>query len=184
MKVLSYLTFVCLLPLFFSCESEGYDEKGAEEKRLVGLYAEIEALSKQEACEDASQWEYTAIGSKPCGGPSGYIAYSTQIDTEYFLSRVALYTTLHEEFNKKWGINSDCAVEPVPIGVECVDGEARLIYTESQKPEEPEAPGESEEQEEPGESEDESGETDDEQEESDESAEQDESGDSQESEQP
>ena len=128
MKVLNYLTLVCLLPLFFSCESEEYDERGAEEKQLAKLYGEIETLSKQEPCEDAVEWSYTEIGSKPCGGPSGYIAYSNRIDTEYFLERVALYTTLQDEFNKKWGVNSDCAVEPAPIGVECVDGEAQLIY--------------------------------------------------------
>lgn len=166
MKILNYLTLVCLLPLFFSCESEAYDERGADEKLLARLYSEIESLSKQRPCEDAAEWSYTEIGSKPCGGPSGYIAYSTQIDTEYFLDRVELYTTLQREFNEKWGVSSDCAAEPTPIGVECVDGEARLIYTESQEPEEPEEPEESEEQEEPGESDDESGEADDEQEES------------------
>ncbi len=135
MSTLHYMAGVALLFVCFSCESPEYDEKGADAKVLKQLYAEIDGLSKKESCTDSTQWAYTAIGRKPCGGPSGYIAYSNKIDTEHFLSRVALYTELETKFNNKWGgNNSDCAMAPEPIGVKCVDGVARLIYKEGEGP--------------------------------------------------
>lgn len=140
LSTLRYIAMMGLLPWAVSCESSAYDEKGAEAKQLAELYAEIEKLAEGKPCTDASEWSFTPIGSKPCGGPSGYIAYSTQIDTEHFFNRVALYDMLQKKFNEKWGVSSDCAVVPAPTGVQCVEGKPQFIYVASGVPDYPKDP--------------------------------------------
>jgi len=66
------------------------------------------------------------VGSKACGGPQLYLPYSREIDVEEFLLKVQRYTKAEKEFNKKWNVVSDCAVLPEPIGVECIDGQAKF----------------------------------------------------------
>lgn len=99
-----------------------------DEKLLQDLYAEIQSLSTSVACNDAADWKYTEIGQKACGGPAGYIAYSTKLDTQCFLKKVRHYTSLTGTFNDKYGVISDCSIAPVPSGIECMNGEAVLDY--------------------------------------------------------
>lgn len=133
MRILYYMTLAGLL-LTFSCESPEYDQKGAEAKQLQQLYTEIAGLAAKEPCEDPAEWTFTPVGSKPCGGPSSYLAYSKKIDTTHFLERVALYTELEISFNEKWDVSSDCAVVPAPVGVMCVDGAGKLVYVDGTEP--------------------------------------------------
>ena len=68
------------------------------------------------------------MGTKACGGPSLYIAYSLNINTTSFLKKVEEYTVYEDNFNKKWSIFSDCSITPRPLGVECRNGKAYLYY--------------------------------------------------------
>ena len=112
----------------YSCDESGVLSQLEELKILNELYIEIQELAQSEACVDAGEWAYTAIGAKACGGPADYIAYPLNINVESFLEKVAQYTAMQEEFNETWGIVSDCALPAEPIGIECIDGAAQLIY--------------------------------------------------------
>jgi hypothetical protein len=51
--------------------------------------------------ENPADWNFTPIGSKACGGPTGFIAYSLKLNTTDFLDKVEKYTP-KKEFNNKW----------------------------------------------------------------------------------
>src|SRR5699024_8797860 len=78
---------------------------------------------------ESSEWNFSSFGSKACGGPVGFIAYSTKIDVELFLEKVEKHKIEQKKFNEKWGIISDCSVPPEPTGVICKDGEPSFIYS-------------------------------------------------------
>jgi hypothetical protein len=49
-----------------------------------------------------SRLGFTSIGSKACGGPTGFVAYSLKLNTTEFLDKVKKYTII-KKFNTKWG---------------------------------------------------------------------------------
>ncbi len=95
---------------------------------LEKLLDEIEDLAGKFECQDASEWKYTTFGIKACGGPAGYIAYSTKIDTSAFLEKVRLYTEQDSIFINKWKLGSDCSVPPKPKRIVCENGKPKFIY--------------------------------------------------------
>ena len=125
-KTLS-IVFLLLIGVNFSC-SDDEISRAQEAEILQEMFAEIESLASSEVCEDASEWTFTAYGSKACGGPIGYIAYSTNIDTESFLNQVEEHRIAQDEFNEKWGIISDCSAPQEPEDVICEDGNPVLVY--------------------------------------------------------
>ncbi len=131
MKQFSILFAVILI--FSGCEDEGItdkSERSEDERFLEQLREEIMNLSESEPCEDAENWAFTALGSKACGGPAGYIAYPTTINVEDFLDQVEFYTAQQKIYNEKWGIMSTCDIPPEPSDVICEDGKPVLIYSE------------------------------------------------------
>ena len=60
--------------------------------------------------------------------PVGYIAYSTNINTELFLNKIEEHRNAQHEFNQKWGIISDCSVPPKPSSVICENGDPVFKY--------------------------------------------------------
>lgn len=120
---------VFALLLFFglsACTKEA--SKEAAEAELKVLMDEIDLQVASTPCTDAGQWRFTPIGAKPCGGPAGYKAYSSQMDTTAFLNKVKRYTEKNLAYNKEWNLFSDCALTPKPKGVQCVEGKAALLY--------------------------------------------------------
>ncbi|MGY8915908.1 MAG: hypothetical protein ACKVJF_12610, partial [Flavobacteriales bacterium] len=67
--------------------------------------------------------------SKPCGGPQGYIAYSSSIDTTAFLELIEEHKSAEKENNEKQGLISDCSVPDEPTGIICENEEAILVYS-------------------------------------------------------
>ena len=126
MKVIRFSIGLLALMLLglFSCASDD-DQTGDLEAQLNALMA----LSESVSCEDNTEWRFAGLGSKPCGGPTGYIAYSIRIDTVDFLGRLRDYNEAVRAKNEREGLISDCAIEPAPFGVQCQDGTAVLIYT-------------------------------------------------------
>ncbi|SDS50525.1 hypothetical protein SAMN05216503_3276 [Polaribacter sp. KT25b] len=103
-------------------------EKELEHRSLMDLFNEIQNLSYSISCSDAADWNFVAYGSKACGGPKGYIAYSSKIDTTAFLQKIETYTQTEKDFNIKWGVISDCSITNPPTSVECQNGFPKLIY--------------------------------------------------------
>ena len=99
-----------------------------DNEKLDRLYAEIIRLSKSRICKNPKEWDFIGVGSKACGGPAEYIAYSTKIDTICFLAKVKEHQIAEKKYNIKWGIYSDCAIVKAPTGITCSSGNVELIY--------------------------------------------------------
>lgn len=99
-----------------------------DHRNLMGLFTEIENLAYSVSCTNATNWTFTAYGSKACGGPQGYIPYATQIDTVAFLQKIEKYTEQEKLYNIKWGIVSTCDLPNQPIKVVCENGLPKLKY--------------------------------------------------------
>lgn len=107
-----------------------YELVGQEKdyRALMDVFDEIYQLSISVSCTDENDWAYTAYGSKACGGPQGYIAYSNKIDTDAFLQKVNAYSDLEHEYNVKWSIISTCDLPSMPSGIKCENGLPILVY--------------------------------------------------------
>lgn len=128
MKKIKLIWILVLVGICFSCVNDDEMSQEQEAQNLNRMFSEIESLALSESCNDSSNWTFTSIGSKACGGPVGYIAYSLNIDTELFLDKINEHKIAQQEFNKKWGIMSDCSLPSEPYRVECENGKAVLKY--------------------------------------------------------
>jgi hypothetical protein len=127
MKNLKLLILVIGLT-FISCSNDNGNTQEQDAQNLEKMHVEILSLSTSKQCENPADWAFTSIGSKTCGGPTGFIAYSLKLNTTEFLDKVEKYTNYQKEFNTKWGIISTCDVPPSPTSIECVNGKVRLVY--------------------------------------------------------
>jgi hypothetical protein len=66
------------------------------------------------------------IGSKACGGPTGFIAYSLKLNTN-FLTKLK-NTQIIKRIQYEMGIISTCDVPPSPTSIKCVNNTAQLVY--------------------------------------------------------
>jgi hypothetical protein len=129
MKKLTFI--ICTLCLIFaSCSNDDISEREKEYQNLGKMFREVLALSKinSEVCTDSNEWDFTAIGTKACGGSEGYIVYSKKINKTEFLAKVKAYTDAQAAYNVKWNIVSPCDIVVPPTGVGCVDGKPKLSY--------------------------------------------------------
>jgi len=100
-----------------------------QEREMLDIQLEkLKQLSESINCENSVDWNFTTVGSKACGGPQLYLAYSTKIDVDNFLSKTEIYTRAEDNFNKKWSIVSDCSLIQAPKEIECVEGKSKLIF--------------------------------------------------------
>ena len=101
LKAIKIIWFFEILLTILSCSNDDNRlTKEQEAQQLSEMFAEVEALASSESCDDSSEWTYTSYGSKACGGPIGYIAYSTNIDTELFLQKIEEHRTAQQAFNE------------------------------------------------------------------------------------
>src|SRR5690606_30871658 len=104
MRRLTFLTgiFTALVAIV-ACEKQSMvGSPEAESLLLERLRNEIDSLASSYLCQDASEWHFTPVGEKPCGGPASYVAYSTKMDTVSFLNKVEIYTDRQRTYNVKW----------------------------------------------------------------------------------
>lgn len=129
-----YMTWMGMLLLLIAvgaCEKDTQLLTGTregDEEKLRELREKIDSLSLMYPCNDASEWRFTAIGAKACGGPTGYVPYSTEMDAAGFLKKVDEYTALQDAYNHEYGIASDCAYVTPPTQVVCEDGKPKLVW--------------------------------------------------------
>ena len=132
LQTLIVMTFVLMTFVLISGCKPGLNidnsAKEDEQANLAKLMDEIIVLSKKVNCEDAKEWKFVPIGAKACGGPAGYISYSIKINSDDFIKKVSTYTTESENFNKKWGITSDCSLVNPPKEVKCENGKPVFVY--------------------------------------------------------
>lgn len=102
--------------------SKKYDEANLDKLKSI-----IESEIAKEKCTAASEWTFTPMGAKACGGPVSYIAYPKKIEAS-ILRKIENYTQTMSDFNKKYGITSDCMMIAEPTGLRCQGEKAVLVY--------------------------------------------------------
>lgn len=102
--------------------SQKYDQA-----RLEAIESAIDEEIAKEECTNATDWTFSPIGSKACGGPVSYIAYPKKIEST-LLPKIEFYKNAMSEYNKKYNITSDCMMPAEPTGVKCENGKAVLVY--------------------------------------------------------
>lgn len=145
-KKLFITTFlsIFLLAIFVSCKSTSNlddstlpkdiserpsdeNSKKYDEALLDELRNDIESIISKENCTKSSEWTFSAMGSKACGGPTKYIAYPRKLEN-IIKPKISNYTQKMSEYNKKYNITSDCMMTAEPTGVRCDNGNAVLTY--------------------------------------------------------
>lgn len=124
MKNLSWIPFLLLL-LSFGCE-DSEENQQFDMEQIVALGNEIIALSESVTCANSSEWKFTPMGSKPCGGPIKYIAYHISVEPD-FLKLVDQYTFQQQQYNLRNGVVSDCSLVLAPRSVICEGGKPFLV---------------------------------------------------------
>lgn len=121
---------MAMVSLVFACKDTMKNSMKEDQARLDIQLKDIQNLSKsgETVCQNASEWRFTAIGEKGCGGAAGYITYAAKIDTIAFINKVKAYTNQQHEFNKKWNVTSDCSLILAPKGVTCENGKPKLVF--------------------------------------------------------
>jgi|SRR5690606_5463823 hypothetical protein len=122
--VLMFVTFTA-----FKCQDND-DAISLEEdkKELATLKQTIETLANASVCNENTECKFIAFGSKACGGPKSYLVYSTSIDVEKLEKLVETYNQKDADFNKKYGVISDCAAVLPPLGLRCENNTCIAIY--------------------------------------------------------
>ena len=102
---------------------EGLDE-ASDLGKLKALYDKIVEYIGTPYC-DGGECRYIGVGSKPCGGPWGYLIYSTgTVNEDHLRILVDVHAAFENYMNFKYGYNSDCSVPNPPV-LECRDGICR-----------------------------------------------------------
>lgn len=127
-KIKFFLFALCFILTFIACNENDGITKEQEALELEKMLSEITELANSEVCNDANDWKFTSYGSKACGGPIGFIAYSTNINTEIFFNKIENHRKAQENFNTKWGVVSDCSISTPPNSIKCENGKPVLIY--------------------------------------------------------
>lgn len=130
LKIIIFLTVVT--SLFFCSKNEVLVSRNTtcEEDQLTieNKLQEIIKLSESIPCTDASSWKFVSYGAKACGGPVGYIAYSTKLNVQNFLTKVNDLTKFQNEVNKKCNLVSDCTVPIEPKGIRSENNRPVFYY--------------------------------------------------------
>ena len=83
------------------------------------LWSAIQAEVGDAACNDAAQCQSIAVGAKACGGPDGYLAWSSKrSDAGRLQALVAQHAAARKQENLRDQTMSNCMFEPNP-GASC-----------------------------------------------------------------
>lgn len=93
----------------------------------LALWKKIQEEIGTAECDNASQCRTMPVGHKSCGGPEGYVAYSTKAgNTERLLALGEQYAAARKAENERSGILSNCMMERDP-GATCVANRCVLV---------------------------------------------------------
>ena len=98
----------------------------SDEQALKAVRSEIVRLIGEPRCANLVHCRVLALGARPCGGPSEYLAYSSlTANRETLEAKAYEYSFLEEEVNRSKGAVGSCEVLPPPRAT-CVDGRCTL----------------------------------------------------------
>jgi len=102
-------------------------QPGGDEAQLKVLRAEIVEMIGDASCVNLVHCRLLALGTRPCGGPDEYLAYSSHIADRAALENKALeYALIQEDVQRAKSIAGICVVLPQPR-LACVDRRCRVI---------------------------------------------------------
>jgi hypothetical protein len=113
--------------LVASCELATNEPLLVSEEELINTQAEIIRIAESVPCTNASEWKFTPMGNKACGGPARYIAYHQSVERE-ILDLVNRFTALQKAYNEKNNVISDCLLVGPPRTIQCEANKAILVY--------------------------------------------------------
>ncbi len=118
-----------LLVIFASC-SDDARSKEEYEVWLDETFAELQAVSESVECVNVDEWTIVEVGQDACGYPMHYLPVHESVNSVLFQKQIQGYTNTSLRYVEKWYANVDCSQvnHLVPIGIECVDGKAVLVY--------------------------------------------------------
>ncbi len=125
MKHLIKLFAIVLLFQSFQCEDDNPSTITPEDLNLKK--SAIEAYIATFPCEESIGCNFIAFGSKPCGGPWGYLVFSNAVDLEFLTAEVLEYNEMENQYNLETGAVSDCMAALPPSEVGCVNGVCGII---------------------------------------------------------
>ena len=86
----------------------------------LALWKKIQEEIGTAECDNASQCRTMPVGHKSCGGPEGYVAYSTKSgNSARLLALGEQYAAARKAENERSGMLSNCMMESDP-GASCV----------------------------------------------------------------
>lgn len=93
----------------------------------TGTYGQIKTLIGAAACTSTAQCRTLPLGARACGGPEGYLAYSTANNAETALKALGeRYKQERKASNEASGMVSDCRFMMDP-GAVCQAGTCQLV---------------------------------------------------------
>jgi len=101
---------------------EGSRALDQDREKLMHLDQSVRGIIGDAACTDNTDCRLMGYGSKPCGGPAGYVAYSIKGTNVALLEEKVLeFNALALELDRRTGTVSDCTLASKPE-VKCVQG--------------------------------------------------------------
>jgi hypothetical protein len=92
----------------------------------AGTLAQMRVAVGSAACTESSQCRTVPVGARACGGPEGYMAYSTSGSNEASLLALSeKYRAERKASHVATGMVSDCRMIQNP-GSQCVAGSCQL----------------------------------------------------------
>lgn len=119
MKIIALTYFFYLALASCSGDLQNPEVTGADLELQLN---EIKRIAESGECSENTQCFYLPYGSKPCGGPRGFVIFSSTIDVETLKAKIEKYTKAEEAYNKNQGIISDCMLETPPQNIGCLEG--------------------------------------------------------------
>lgn len=119
--------FLLILTLGFAgCDEVKSDQeltRLALEEQLQDIYAFLDNKN----CSKDSECVFMPYGSKACGGPRGYLLFSSETDVRTLQKMVEKHRKAEASYNKQNHIISDCSIPVPPEKIACKDGKCIQI---------------------------------------------------------
>ena len=95
------------------------ESKGSTRPTGASLMRDVAVEIGDAACDADAQCRTVGVGSKACGGPEGYLAWSSKVNGQgtRLLALAAAHSTERERENERSGMRSNCSVTPDPGAV-------------------------------------------------------------------
>jgi hypothetical protein len=115
------------VPLALGCALARGQQSSGDEAQLKALRAEIIGMIGDASCVNLVHCRLLALGTRPCGGPDEYLAYSSHIADRAALENKALeYALIQEDVQHAKSIAGVCVVLHEPR-LACVDRRCRVV---------------------------------------------------------